>query len=69
MNVYVLYNDGKLRAVYADPHDAAYDLASMLERGYKNARVQEVQLQDRKREADPIDDETRAGLQQMVERI
>ena len=67
--VWVLYNDGKLRAVYAEQEYAVRDLRLMLERGYKNVRVQEVQLQYQSREADPIDDETREGLQRMVERI
>lgn len=69
MNVYVLYNNGKLRAVYSDQHDAAYDLQILTDKGYKSARVQQVQVQNQPREAEPIDAETRAALQQMVERI
>ena len=67
--VYVLWNDHKLRAIYENATDALDDLTAMKERGYKECYVSGVQLQTQTREAQPIDEATREGLQRMVERI
>ena len=65
-NVYVLYNSGKLRAVYEWKTDALADRARLIDKGYKDARVQEVQLQTVTREARPLDLETIEALRQCV---
>ena len=65
-NVYVLYNSGKLRAVYDRKALAELDRARLISKGYKEARVQEVQLQSVARESTPIDDETIEALKQCV---
>ena len=67
--VYVLYNEGKLRNVYRNKDDALYDLRSLEKRGYRNARVQQVDVQPVAREAEPLDIETIEALKQCVERI
>ena len=66
MNVYVLYNAGKLRAVYEDQSDALVDRERLRSNGYKEARVQEVQLQSVAREAPPLDAETIEALRACV---
>lgn len=66
--VYVLYNAGKLRAVYKDAYDASYDLQLLIDKGYKEARVQEVQLQATSREARPLELEEIDALKRCVER-
>jgi len=65
-NVYVLYNSGKLRAVYKRKADAEEDRARLTGKGYKEARVQEVQLQTVTREASPLDATTIEALKQCV---
>ena len=65
-NVYVLYNGGKLRAVYDRKALAELDRARLLGKGYKDARVQEVQLQNVAREAAPMDAETIQALRDCV---
>jgi hypothetical protein len=65
-NVYVLYNAGKLRAVYERKADAVLDRERLIGKGYKEARVQEVQLQTVTREASPLDAETIEALKQCV---
>jgi len=66
--VYVLYNDDKLRAVYATKALAVLDRDRLIGRGYKGVRVQEVQLQRQTREPDPLDPETIEALKRCVER-
>jgi hypothetical protein len=66
MNVYVLYNAGKLRAVYDRKADADEDRERLIGKGYKEARVQEVQLQSVTREASPLDAETIEALRACV---
>ena len=66
--VFVLYNDGKLRAVYATKALAVLDRERLIGRGYKGVRVQEVQLQTQTREPDPLDPETIEALKRCVER-
>ena len=66
MNVYVLYNSGKLRAVYDRKALAELDQARLTGKGYKDARVQEVQLQSVTREASPLDAETIEALRACV---
>ena len=66
--VYVLYNAGKLRAVYEDAYDASYDLQLLLDKGYKEARVQEVQLQPTSRESAPLSINEIDALKRCVER-
>lgn len=65
-NVYVLYNGGKLRAVYDRKALAELDRARLAGKGYKDARVQEVQLQSVAREAAPMDAETIQALRDCV---
>ena len=65
-NVYVLYNAGKLRAVYDRKALAELDRARLISKGYKEARVQEVQLQSVTREAPPLDAETIQALRDCV---
>ena len=65
-NVYVLYNSGKLRAVYDRKALAELDRARLISKGYKEARVQEVQLQSVAREATPLDAETIQALRDCV---
>ena len=65
-NVYVLYNAGKLRAVYDRQALAELDRERLISKGYKEARVQEVQLQSVTREASPLDAETIEALKQCV---
>ena len=65
-NVYVLYNAGKLRAVYDREALAELDRARLISKGYKDARVQEVQLQSVTREASPLDAETIEALRACV---
>ena len=65
-NVYVLYNSGKLRAVYDSKALAELDRARLISKGYKEARVQEVQLQSVAREATPLDAETIQALRDCV---
>ena len=65
-NVYVLYNSGKLRAVYDRKALAELDKARLVSKGYKEARVQEVQLQSVARESTPLDAETIEALKQCV---
>jgi hypothetical protein len=65
-NVYVLYNSGKLRAVYDRKALAELDRARLISKGYKEARVQEVQLQSVAREASPLDAETIEALRDCV---
>jgi hypothetical protein len=64
-NVYVLYNSGKLRAVYDRKALAELDRARLISKGYKDARVQEVQLQSVAREA-TLDAETIEALRDCV---
>lgn len=66
--VYVLYNGGKLRAAYANKADAVLDRERLIGNGYKDVRVQDVQLQDQTREPSPLDNETIEALKQCVER-
>ena len=66
MNVYVLYNSGKLRAVYERKADAVLDRERLIGKGYKKARVQEVQLQSVTREASPLDAATIEALRACV---
>ena len=66
--VYVLYNGNKLRAVYATAFDALMDQQRLVDRGFRDARVQEVQLQNEQRETDPLDPETIDALKRCVER-
>ena len=65
-NVYVLYNSGKLRAVYDRKALAELDKARLISKGYKEARVQEVQLQSVARESTPVDAETIEALRDCV---
>ena len=65
-NVYVLYNGGKLRAAYANKADAVLDRERLIGNGYKDVRVQDVQLQDQTREPSPLDNETIEALRQCV---
>ena len=65
-NVYVLYNSGKLRAVYDRKALAELDRARLISKGYKEARVQEGQLQSVAREASPLDAETIEALRDCV---
>ncbi len=41
-NVYVIYKEGKLSAIYANEADAEFDKGRLEEMGYKQVRVQNV---------------------------
>lgn len=66
--VIVMYNDGKLRMVYAHEADALCDKDRLVAKGYKNVRLQRVQVQFQERVEEPLSIEHIEALKQMVER-
>ena len=52
--VIVMYNDGKVRMVYAHEAYALSDKANLEARGYKNIRLQRVQVQYQTRVEEPM---------------
>ena len=66
--VIVMYNDGKLRMVYAHEADALCDKARLTDKGYKNVRLQRVQVQHQSRVEAPLSIEEIEALKRCVER-
>lgn len=66
--VIVMYNDGKLRMIYAHEADALCDKQRLAAKGYDNVRLQRVQVQYQVREGEPLDIETIEALKRCVER-
>lgn len=66
--IIVMYNDGKLRMVYAHEADALCDKQRLIDKGYKNVRLQRVQVQTQSRVEAPLSIEDIEALKQCVER-
>ena len=66
--VIVMYNDGKLRMVYNHEADALCDKRRLVAKGYKNVRLQRVQVQYQPREGEPLSIEDIEALKRCVER-
>jgi len=66
--VHVLWCNHKLRTVYSCLAAAVCDAQVMREKGYKDIYVSSVQVQPKRREADPLDPETIEALKRCVER-
>lgn len=67
--IIVMYNDGKLRMVYAHEADALCDRERLLAQGYKSIRLQRVQVQYESRVKEPLSADEIADLRRCVERI
>ena len=67
-DVFVMYNEGRLRTVYAHRADAEGDKRRLTEKGYKNVRVQRVQVQTHSRVDEPLSIEQIEALKRCVER-
>lgn len=52
--VIVMYNGGKLRMVYAHEADALCDKERLIAKGYKDVRLQRVQVQYKERISAPL---------------
>jgi len=66
--VIVMYNDGKLRMIYAHEADALCDKDRLTAKGYKNVRLQRVQVQTRGRVEAPLSIDEIEALKRCVER-
>lgn len=66
--IVVMYNDGKLRMVYAHEADAICDRERLLAQGYKSIRLQRVQVQYEPRVQAPLSIEEIEALKRCVER-
>lgn len=66
--VIVMYNDGKLRMIYAHEADALTDKERLVADGYKNIRLQRVQVQYKDRMKAPLSMEELEALKRCVER-
>lgn len=66
--VIVMYKDGKLAMIYAHEADALGDKQRLTAKGYKNVRLQRVQVQYEDRVEEPLDLETIEALKRCVER-
>jgi len=66
--VIVMYNDGKLRMIYAHEADALCDKDRLTAKGYNNVRLQRVQVQTERRVEAPLSIEDIEALRQCVER-
>jgi len=66
--VIVMYNDGKLRMIYGHEADALCDKDRLASKGYKNIRLQRVQVQYQPREGEPLSIEDIEALKRCVER-
>ncbi len=66
--VTVMYNDGKLRMIYAHEADALCDKERLTAKGYKNVRLQRVQVQGQERVEAPLSIEEIEALKRCVER-
>lgn len=67
-DVYVMYNEGRLRTVYAHRTHAELDKQRLIDKGYKNVRVQRVQVQTQSRVDEPLSIEHIEALKKCVER-
>lgn len=67
-DVIVMYNDGKLRMVYNHEANALIDKDVLERKGYKNIRLQRVQVQYQPREGEPLSIEDIEALKRCVER-
>lgn len=67
-DVVVMYNDGKLRMVYNHEANALIDKDILERKGYKNIRLQRVQVQYQPREGEPLSIEDIEALKRCVER-
>ena len=67
-DVIVMYNDGKLRMVYNHEANALIDKDILERKGYKNIRLQRVQVQYQPREGEPLSIEDIEALKRCVER-
>ena len=67
-DIIVMYNDGKLRMVYAHEADALCDKDRLLAKGYENIRLQRVQVQYENRVEAPLSIEEIEALKRCVER-
>lgn len=66
--IVVMYNDGKLRMVYAHEADALCDRERLLAQGYKFIRLQKVQVQYEPRVQAPLSIDEIEALKRCVER-
>jgi hypothetical protein len=66
--VIVMYNEGKLRMVYAHEADALCDKQRLVAQGYKNIRLQQVQVQYKDRVEEPLSIDEIEALKRCVER-
>lgn len=66
--VIVMYNDGKLRMIYNHEADALCDKDRLARKGYKNVRLQRVQVQYQTREGEPLSIDEIEALKRCVER-
>ena len=66
--VIVMYSDGKLRMVYAHEADALCDKERLAAKGYKNVRLQRVQVQYEERVEAPLSIDEIDALKRCVER-
>ena len=66
--VIVMYNDGKLRMVYAHEADALCDKDRLTAKGYKDVRLQRVQVQYQGRVEAPLSIDEIDALKRCVER-
>ena len=66
--VIVMYSDGKLRMIYAHEADALTDKERLAAKGYKNVRLQRVQVQPESRVEAPLSIEEIEALKKCVER-
>lgn len=67
-DIIVLYNEGKVRNIYAHEADALCDKERLESKGYKNIRLQRRTVEYTVREGEPIDIETLEALKRCVER-
>lgn len=67
-DVIVMYNDGKLRMIYAHEADALCDKQRLEADGYKGIRLQRVQVQTEARMKAPLSLEELEALKRCVER-
>lgn len=66
--VIVMYNEGKLRMIYAHEADALCDKDRLTAKGYKNVRLQRVQVQTQGRVEAPLSIDEIEALKRCVER-
>lgn len=66
--IIVMYNEGKVRNIYAHEADALTDKQRLNDKGYKNVRLQRRTVEYDVREGEPMDIETLEALKRCVER-